>query len=90
MKQGTQIIYVPSHIPKPNIYHIDTEFGFVFGKCADKQHVFCRYWSKYNPNELRTKANSEATPIDRLVIKDTRKQSLVDQAIKEIENEILC
>ena len=85
MKKGTQIIYVPMHIPIKSISHPHAEPGFVYGKCANKEHIFCRYWSKSDPDQLRTKANSEATPIWRLVVKDTRPQELVDRAIKEIE-----
>ena len=85
LKPGTQIIYVPMHIPISYINHPDAEPGFVYSKCTVKEHTFCRYWSKTHPNELRTKANSEATPKWRLVIKDTRPQELIEKTIKEIE-----
>lgn len=87
INSGLQIIYVPIHILITNVTHPDAESGFIYSKCLQDGLIFCRYWSKINLNELRTKANSEATPIWRLVIKDTRPQELVQKAIKEIENE---
>jgi hypothetical protein len=49
--------------------------------------VFCRYWSKSYPAELRTRANSEATPADRLIVKDTRPQEEVLHWLEIIERE---
>lgn len=92
MQRGTQIIYIPYHAKGSIIYgqeekHPDAEPGFVFGKCPKPEFVYCRYWNKLYPFELRTKANSEATPIDCLFIKDTKPQYIIDKAIKDIENE---
>lgn len=87
MKKGTQIIYIPNHAEDKN--HPDAETGFVFGECKDPRSVFCRYWSKRNPFELRTKANSEATPVNCLFVKDTRPQSFINDTIKKIEMEAL-
>lgn len=75
---GTQIIYVPSHA-QDDIQHPDRETGFVTS--IRKDVAFCRYWSKYSPRELRTKANSEATPFEYLVIKDTVPQENVDKIL---------
>jgi len=79
MKPGTQIIYVPMHA-EGDTEHPDSEAGFVTSLRDD--FAFCRYWNKYHPGELRTKANSEATPFYCLVIQDTRPQAEVDQALK--------
>jgi hypothetical protein len=49
--------------------------------------VFCRYWSKSYPAELRTRANSEAMPADRLIVKDTRPQEEVLHWLEIIERE---
>jgi len=89
-KNGLQIIYVPMHISIHEINHPESEPGFVYSKpgVSNEEFIFCRYWNKTNKNELRTKANSEATPIWRLVVKDTRPQEFVVNAIKEIENGI--
>src|SRR3989344_9446361 len=60
--RGTQVVYIPTHAhgdPK----HPDAEVGFITSLGKDGHAVFCRYWSKFSPDELRTKANSEATPI---------------------------
>lgn len=78
---GTQIIYVPSHAD--GIDHPDAEPGFVTSGVKKGNAVFCRYWSKTHKG-LRTIANSEITPIDQLVIQDTREQSVVDKLMKEL------
>ena len=59
----TQIKYTPTHaegVPD----HPDIEYGFVTSVKGDT--IFCRYWSKHNPDDLRTTANSEGTPIGML------------------------
>ena len=81
MKRGTQIIYVPMHA-EGNTEHSDCEAGFVTS--LRKDFAFCRYWSKHHPGELRTKANSEATPLDCLVVKDTRPQTEVAHALTSL------
>lgn len=80
LERGTQIIYVPNHADG-DVSHPDCEAGFVTSACATT--AFCRYWYRSYPGELRTKANSENTPIDNLVIQDTVPQSRVEQALKE-------
>ena len=91
MKKGTQIIYIPRHvkvIEGQEEMHPGVELGFVFGKPGLlRTSVFCRYWSKHSPNELRTKSCSELTPIDCILIKDTRPQEVVDKVIKKIEED---
>lgn len=81
MKRGTQIIYVPLHA-NGSTWHYDCERGFVTS--VTEQGIFCRYWSKDSPGELRTKANSELTPVARLVIKDTVPQERVDALLNQI------
>jgi hypothetical protein len=81
MKRGTQIIYVPMHT-EGNLDHPDCEPGFVTSVRED--FAFCRYWSKHSPGELRTKANSEGTPLDCLVVKDTVPQWRVDELLEEM------
>ena len=79
-KKGDQIIYVPTHAD--GIDHPDAERGFVTGLCPNEDSVFCRYWSKTNPHQLRTTANSEATPINMLVKDNSRLQSTITQLLK--------
>ncbi len=89
MIKGTQIIYIPRHvkvIEGQEEMHPDVEAGFVFGKII-RSHIFCRYWSKHSPDELRTKSCSESTPVDCILIKDTRPQDVVDKVIKEIDRQ---
>lgn len=80
--RGTQIVYVPSHA-NGDVNHQDCETGFVMAVRGDV--AFCRYWSKTAPNKLRTEANSERTPIDMLLVKDTRNQVVVDFLIMCLE-----
>jgi hypothetical protein len=75
LKPGTQILYVPMHA-RGNENHPDVEEGFVTSHKGDV--VFCRYWSKRHPDELRTKANSERTPLWYVKLKDTRPQCMID------------
>ena len=75
MKPGTQVVYVPMHADGDE-NHPDCEAGFVTSIRGEA--AFCRYWSKHYPGELRTKANSELTPLNCLVIQDTRPQDKVD------------
>lgn len=84
MDRGTQIIYVPTHA-NGDINHPDCVAGFITSvRMAPGMDVaFCRYWNK--AGELRTKANSEATPIENLVVKDTVPQIKVRKALQEIE-----
>lgn len=67
IKPGMQIAYIPNHA-EGDINHKDVEVGFVTS--ITENGAFCRYWSKHNPGELRTKANSELTPFDCLVVID--------------------
>ena len=84
LKRGTQIVYIPMHA-NGDINHPDVEMGFVTSM-RDYDTAFCRYWSKYHPGELRTKANSEATPVDMLVEHESVPQTMVDQALRVIDD----
>lgn len=80
LKRGTQIIYVPSHA-KGDCEHPDAETGFVTS--VRGSDAFCRYWSKWHPGELRTKANSELTPTQHLIPHDSVPQEQVEAALEE-------
>jgi hypothetical protein len=82
LEQGMQIIYVPTHTDG-DIHHPDCEAGFVAHTTEIEGAIFCRYWSKYSPGELRTKANSELTPVNLLVVRNTVPQEQVEAAIKK-------
>ena len=83
--RGTQILYVPMHA-QGDTNHPDCEAGFVTSVRGDV--AFCRYWNKRLPAELRTKANSEATPIGALVEQWSVPQRLVDEALAAIDTEV--
>ena len=85
--KGTQIIYIPTHA-KGFIRHQDVEIGFVTSLGRNGDVAFCRYWSKSNPDELRTKANSEATPIDLLhrpLSDQLKPQEIIDNLLSDID-----
>jgi hypothetical protein len=77
---GDQIVYVPNHADGPD--HPDAEEGFVTS--ANGYYIFCRYWSKIYPGQLRTKANSEATMPQDLIKKKTRPQSAIAEQMRII------
>lgn len=81
LTRGTQIVYVPTHA-NGDTQHPDAEPGFVTSMNGDV--AFCRYWSKSNPDQLRTTVNSEATPVDTLVVADTRPQAVVDTLLQTV------
>ena len=84
IKPGTQILYIPSHCDSDE-NHQDVELGFVTSQRGDT--VFCRYWSRWEQDTLRTTANSEGTPIECIVIKDSMPQLIVDEMMEKIKRE---
>lgn len=81
-----QIIYVPDHA-EGSTNHPDCEEGFVTSMNDKGDAAFCRYWSKVNPQTLRTRANSELTPLHNLVVCDSRPQALVEKWRERILSE---
>jgi hypothetical protein len=79
-QRGDQIIYIPNHADGPN--HPDAETGFVTS--VNEKFVFCRYWSKQYPGQLRTVANSEATPSENLIKSMTTFQTLVNDLLEKM------
>lgn len=80
LKRSTQIIYIPSHA-NGDKNHEDVEEGFVTS--VQGNSAFCRYWSKQDRYQLRTKANSEATNKRDLIVEDTRTQDIIDNLLEE-------
>jgi hypothetical protein len=82
---GTQVIYIPPHA-NGREDHPNSEDGFVTSSrmVGEELVAWCRFWSKYQPNELRTRANSEPCFAHHLVIKDTRPQAIVDAMLEII------
>jgi hypothetical protein len=78
VRRGTQIAYVPRHA-NGDLDHPDVETCFVTSVNGDA--AYCRYWSKSHPGELRTKANSELTPLCLLEEIDSELQELVDELL---------
>lgn len=70
LNRGDQIAYVPNHAGQQDLAHKDVEFGFVTSGPNDAGGYFCRFFykntAKYG-NDLRTKGNSESTPIENIV-----------------------
>ncbi len=80
-KKGDQIVYIPNHAE--DMFHPDAEFGFITG-FGGTGSAFCRYWLNPDRTELRTKANSEATPIDMIHRCDLKSQELINEMLVEL------
>jgi hypothetical protein len=85
MKKGTQIVYTPDHA-NGDINHPDSERGFVAHSTIIDDALFCRYWRRGEPLQLRTLANSELTPIRNIIELDTVQQEIVNETLKEIDS----
>lgn len=77
-RKGNQIVYIPGHAD--NMLHPDAEFGFITG-FNQKGSAFCRYWRNPDRDELRTKANSEATLIEMIKRCDLKPQAEIDELL---------
>ena len=82
-KRGVQIVYVPSLVSSDDVP--ECEEGFITS--VGIGGAFCRYWGKHDQSELRTRANSEMTPFENLIIEETHPQQIVDALLEEIEKE---
>lgn len=88
LARGTQVVYVPAHVDLDDVSHPDVEDGFVTSMSVRGDVAFCRFWHRDGPpDRLRTIANSEATPIERLVVRDTRPQEWVNHCLIWIEEQ---
>jgi hypothetical protein len=94
LHRGDQVIYKPDHIEDPLAfdYPNGSQPGFIVsGPCRSSAFgpldcYFVRYWRivKGRPvNDLRTKANSESTPVRCIVVQDTVPQEWVEKALKD-------
>jgi len=83
-QQGTQTAYVPSRLHGHNLdlQHPDVEFGFVTS--VKSIGAFCRFWSKFVPDELRTTANSEMAPFHSLALHEGHSEEAVAKQLKKI------
>ena len=63
--------------PNTFLTHPNCEFGFVTSVSADRC-AFCRFWSGYDPVDLRTKSCSEKAELANLLL--VKWQAGVDQA----------
>lgn len=65
------------------------EYGFVTSGPNRHGDYFCRYWSKYEldendqPTNLRTRANSECTPVEQMWLCQSVRPSLLEWALEE-------
>lgn len=76
---GTQILYVPNHA-EGDVEHEDVEQGFVTS--VGSGVAFCRYWRK-DGYGLRITANSEATPLENIVLFDSHNQAEIEAMMKK-------
>lgn len=87
LRQGTQILYLPSHLTnKADLMNKEVQFGFVTSK---KQNgtIYCRYFSQYDLRTLRTLSCSEQSPIQNLYVLNTVEKEVVKTWISYIDNE---
>ena len=80
LKVGTQIAYIPTHA-KSDLNHPDVQFGFVTAVNEPRGYAQCRYWRARGNFVLRTKGNSENTPIGLLVRHISLSQVAVDELL---------
>src|SRR5574340_153571 len=73
----TQIIYVPPHLREEipaEPFPYGMESGFITSGPTEDGSYFCMYWQLtidgYITSDLRTKSNSELTPVDCILVKD--------------------
>lgn len=82
MKRGTQIIYIPDHAGE-DTSHPDCQTGFTTSDIRSDRYIFCRFWSKCSPGELRTKANSELTSVENITVATSVPQEQVEAALEK-------
>lgn len=82
LTKGTQIALVPDYA-YGDTSHKDVKFGFVSKHDTRTNNVYCRFWSLTDPNDLRTKANSECCDFRNIQLHDSKPQSLVDEMIEK-------
>jgi len=81
---GTQIVYIPGHA-HGDTRHPDCEAGFVTSvkeQDSGSWVAYCRYW--YPDGTLRTRANSEATPLENIEVRWTYPQSKIEKCMDEL------
>lgn len=96
LARGKQVIYTPPHLKNSTRefkYPFASQPGFISSvpkyDIKGVDFVFVRYWLLDKDGkpvkDLRTKANSEATPIDCIEVEDVVPQEWVDWAMEEYE-----
>ena len=79
LTRGVQIVYVPDHA-EGDLKHPDCEEGFVTS--IKGRVVFCRFWHKQYPDELRTKGCSEGADLSNIFVHVSRPESQVEKALR--------
>lgn len=81
-KVGDQVLYIPTHA-EGDPSHPDCEEGFVTSVGANGA-VFCRYFFPRHGG-IRTRANSESTYPDDLILFNHRSPAEIQRMLNEIE-----
>ena len=87
MNSRTQVVLIPPHVAG-DISNPDCEYGFVTKMHSNGKDAYCRYWSRNKVGQLRTKANSELTPLSMLVPCESVMPERVEYVIKKYKIEV--
>jgi len=88
---GLQVVHFPPHVAKRNktfgeaLKDKDAEFGFIAS--WDEHVIFCRFWLKGKPGELRTVANSEARDKFELFAHESVSKTTMIKQINEMRRD---
>lgn len=83
-ERGRQIAYVPNHA-LCDLSHHAVEYGFIWGPIR-KEDIPCRFWVKGREGKtLRTRANSEMTPLSNIIFIDSVDQQIIRSLLRDLE-----
>ena len=88
---GLQVAYIPRYVVERNktlgevLKDKHTEFGFVTS--WNDNAIFCRFWLKGKPGELRTVANSEACDAADLFEHESAPKTMLIKQIQKMRRD---
>jgi hypothetical protein len=85
--RGIQVAYLPNHA-EGNFENPDVEYGFVTSTRSNSDSwelVYCRFWHKGKPGEMRTTNCSEMANASNLMVYHSVDQSVVQEWLDKID-----